>query len=201
MPANALVWIVVPLLGAVIGYVTNRLAVKMIFRPVRPVTVLGIRFQGLIGRRQPELAASIGRIVGGHLVQHDDVMRSLERIDLERLIGDSLERGLEAKVEQLRKVPLVGAFLTPERVDDLRLAVLKGILQHRSALLEKLEGALEDGLDIHKLVEEKVAAFSVERLEALVLEVASRELRAIELLGGVLGFVIGIAQAGVIQLL
>ena len=48
-------WIGVPLLGGVIGYVTNRIAVKMIFRPIKPVSVLGIKVQGLIGRRQREL--------------------------------------------------------------------------------------------------------------------------------------------------
>ena len=49
---------------------------------------------------------------------------------------------------------------------------------------------------MHRIVEDKVAAFPVERLESLIVEVASRELRAIEVLGGVLGAAIGLAQAG-----
>ena len=50
------------------------------------------------------------------------------------------------------------------------------------------------------MVEEKVAAFPVEKLEKLVLQVASRELRAIEWLGAVLGILIGLAQVVVIGL-
>ena len=44
------------------------------------------------------------------------------------------------------------------------------------------------------VVEEKVAAFPVQKLESLVLQVAAKELRAIEILGGVLGIVIGLGQ-------
>ena len=44
-----------------------------------------------------------------------------------------------------------------------------------------------------------MAAFPVEQLERLIVEVASRELRSIEVLGGVLGGVIGLVQAGLLH--
>ena len=47
-----------------------------------------------------------------------------------------------------------------------------------------------------RLVEAKVATFAVEKIEALVLEVAGRELQAIVVLGGVLGALIGLLQVG-----
>ena len=74
-------WISGPLLGGLIGYVTNWLAVKMIFRPFKPRSFLGIRVQGLIGKRQKELAASIGEAVGGHLLSHQDIVKSFNKID------------------------------------------------------------------------------------------------------------------------
>lgn len=193
MPALT-TWIAVPLLGGVIGYVTNRIAVKMIFRPIKPVSVLGLKVQGLMGRRQQELAVSIGRVVGDHLVQHQDVVRSFEKVDIESLFGDVLDQGLAPKINELRSLPLIGGFLTEERVDDLRDSIVKKVLEHKGTILEKLEKAVEDGLDVRQMVTEKVAAFPVEKLESLVLEVASRELRSIEVLGAVLGILIGIGQ-------
>lgn len=202
MSSEALtILIAVPLLGGVIGYVTNRIAVKMIFRPIEPTTILGFRFQGLVPRRQQDLAESIGRIVGEHLVSHDDVLRCFEKVDLEHLIGDVLERGLAPKIEELRKMPLIGGFLNDDRVKDLRDSVLRGILKHKDMLFEKLEDAVTQGLDVRKVVSEKVAAFHVETLERLVLEVASRELRSIERLGAVLGVLIGLVQAALLLLL
>ena len=129
MEISTSTWIIVPLLGAVIGYVTNRIAVAMIFRPIRPVNVLGIRVQGLMGRRQPELAESIGRVVGGHLVGHDDVVKAFEKLDLEPIVGELVAKGLQPKIEELRRMPLIGGFLTEERIGDLQGAIAKGVAQ------------------------------------------------------------------------
>ena len=107
---SPLPWIVSPLVGALIGYATNYLAVRMIFRPEKPVNVLGIKIQGLLAKRQRELAESIGRVVGDHLVRHEDVVKALDALDIEGLAGKALDRGLEPKLAELRRMPLVGAF-------------------------------------------------------------------------------------------
>lgn len=198
MPTSLTTWIAVPLLGGVIGYVTNWIAVKMIFRPIRPVNVLGIRVQGLIGKRQKDLADRIGRVVGEHLVQHEDIVASFAKVDVERLLGDVIDRGLQPKVDELRSLPLIGGFLTADRVRDLRSSLLRSIMARKDVILEKLEEAVEEGLDVQALVREKVTAFQVERLERLVLDVARRELRAIEYLGGVLGTLIGLGQVAIV---
>ena len=187
-------WIGVPLLGGVIGWVTNWLAVKMIFRPIKPRRFLGIRVQGLIGRRQKDLAKSVGEVVGDHLVQHEDIVRGFRNVDLEVMLGDVLERGMAPKIEELRNLPLIGGFLTPDRIKDLRSGIVKQVMKQQDVIFEKLEQAVEQGLDVQELVEKKVASFQVEKLEKIVLKVASRELRAIEWLGGVLGVLIGLLQ-------
>jgi uncharacterized membrane protein YheB (UPF0754 family) len=191
-------WLAVPAIAGLIGCVTNWIAVKMIFRPIRPRRLLGLKVQGLVGRRQRDLARNIGRVVGSHLVEHQDVVQSFERLDFAGILGSVLDRGLSPRVEELRSLPLIGGFLTAERVRDIRDSLVRGIVTHKDALLEELEKGLEQGLDVPRLVEEKVAEFPVERIEQIVLEVASRELRAIVLLGGLLGVVIGVGQVFVL---
>ena len=191
-------WISVPLIGAFIGYVTNWLAVKMIFRPIKPRSFLGIRVQGLIGRRQKELAASIGKTVGTHLISHKDIVKAFNSIDFSSLISELLDKGLEAKVAQLRALPLIGGFLTQERVADIRQGLVDGILDHKELIRDRIEPAVEKSLNVRAMVAEKVAAFPVEKLEQLILEVSSRELRAIEWLGGVLGALIGLGQVAIV---
>ncbi len=189
-------WITIPAIGGLIGWSTNWLAVKMIFRPIQPVRFLGIRIQGLVGRRQQDLAKAIGRVVGNHLVEHKDVVKSLNQLDFTRILGGVLDRGLGPKIQELRSLPLIGGFLTEARVADIRGSIVQGIMAHKETVLDEVERGLAAGLDVPQLVEAKVAAFAVEKLEALILEVASRELRAIEVLGGVLGALIGLAQVG-----
>ncbi|MDC3307236.1 DUF445 family protein [bacterium] len=198
MPEGLLPWFLLPLVGALIGYGTNRLAVGMIFRPIEPRRFLGLTFQGLVGRRQPELARSIGNVVGDHLLQPEDLEGVLESIDLEPMVEQAFAAGLEPKLAEFRRMPLVGALLTEERVGDLRAQAVKGVMEQRAVLVEGFQEALDEGLDVHRIVEEKVASFPIARLEALIIEVAARELRSIEVLGGVLGALIGLAQAALL---
>jgi len=197
MPALA-TWIGVPLIGGLIGYVTNWLAVKMIFRPIHPVSVLGFRVQGLIGKRKAELADSIGKVVGEHLLRHEDVVKTFAKIDFNGVIRDVVDGAIGPKLAELRGMPLIGSFLTEERIAGVRDGIARGVAQHQPALIRKLESAVETGLDVQSVVTEKIATFSIEKLESLILEVASRELRAIEWLGGVLGVLIGIGQVLVV---
>lgn len=189
-------WITIPAIGGVIGWSTNWLAVKMIFRPVKPRRLLFFRVQGLIGRRQHDLAKAIGRVVGNHLVEHKDVVKSLNKLDFAGILGKVLDKGLGPKIQELRSLPLIGGFLTEERIAEIKGSITKSIMDHKEAVLDEVEKGLSAGLDVPKLVEKKVEGFAIEKLEKLILEVASRELRAIVVLGGVLGVLIGLAQVG-----
>ena len=190
-------WITIPAIGGLIGWSTNWLAVKMIFRPIKKRRILGLfPVQGLIGRRQADLAKAIGRVVGNHLVEHKDVVKSLNKLDFSGILGSVLDKGLGPKIQELRGLPLIGGFLTEERVRELRNSIVEGIMTHKDTVLDEVEKGLAKGLDVPDLVEKKVANFAIEKLEALILDVASRELRAIEVLGGVLGVLIGAAQVG-----
>ena len=193
-------WITIPAIGGLIGLTTNWLAVKMIFRPIKPSPLLFFKLHGLMARRQAELAKAIGRVVGEHLVEHKDVVKSLNKLDFGGILGKVLDRGLAPKIQELRSLPLIGGFLTEERIADIKQSITDSIMEHREEVLDEVEKGLSKGLDVPKLVEAKVAAFEILKLEKLVLEVASRELRSIVVLGGVLGVLIGLAQVGFLWL-
>lgn len=64
-------WLLPPLLGAIIGYLTNSLAIRMLFRPLRRWRFLGLPVPftpGVIPRRRHELAESIGAMVSRELL-------------------------------------------------------------------------------------------------------------------------------------
>ena len=51
-------WLLPVLMAASVGYLTNWLAIQLLFRPYRPVKWLG-GLQGMIPKRQPELAETL----------------------------------------------------------------------------------------------------------------------------------------------
>lgn len=194
-------WILIPSIGAIIGYVTNTIAVTMLFRPHGPRRILGLTIHGLIPKRQPALARKIGEVVGHHLLDKQDLIAVLHKVDLRSAIGSLIHAALERKIGELQKIPMLGAFITEDRVASIRDGIVDAVLENEAEIAGQLENILDENLDIASIVEEKVAGFPTQRLEQLVLDVARRELRAIELWGAFLGALIGILQVVLLQFL
>lgn len=82
-----------PVIGAVIGYCTNYIAVKMLFRPLHPVKLLGRTLPftpGIIPRGKKRLAKAVGEAVGKQLLTEDSLS--------ETLLSPAIEAHLKEKV-------------------------------------------------------------------------------------------------------
>lgn len=87
-----------PLIGAIIGYVTNRIAISMLFRPYREKRILGIRIPftpGIIPRQRYKLSASIGTMVSKHLLTRGAVERQLHSPEFRDRIFTYIEQMLD----------------------------------------------------------------------------------------------------------
>jgi len=65
-----------PCIGAFIGYLTNKIAIRMLFRPLRPWHLFGVRLPmtpGVIPAKRHDLAVNIGEMVGRHLLTSKDI--------------------------------------------------------------------------------------------------------------------------------
>jgi len=107
-------YLVPPLLGALIGYLTNYVAIRMLFRPLRAWRLFGLRVPltpGIIPAKRGELARRMGEMVGSHLLTSGDVGAALRqpgfRRELRSAVGEKLglfldrERGaLETLIPQ-----------------------------------------------------------------------------------------------------
>jgi len=86
----------------------------------------------------------------------------------------------------------VNVFFTERLRSKVRDTIMEEILRTIPPMTEQIMDALEENLDFRQLVVKKIDEFDLEALEQIVLQIAARELRAIEILGGVLGFFIGL---------
>lgn len=121
--STMLPYLIPPLLGGLIGYVTNYVAIRMLFRPLRPWRLFGFRLPltpGVIPSRRHELAARMGEMVGSHLLTTDDVVRTLEgesfRRELKIAVSDKLTLFLDRDLGTLKELVPV-TFST--RFDEL----------------------------------------------------------------------------------
>jgi uncharacterized membrane protein YheB (UPF0754 family) len=94
-----------PLVGAFIGYMTNYIAIRMLFRPLKPWRIMGLRLPltpGVIPAKRHQLAGNIGEMVGEHLLTSDDIGRAIQDAafqgELRQLLDSRLDEVLEKEL-------------------------------------------------------------------------------------------------------
>jgi molecular chaperone DnaK (HSP70) len=101
--------------------------------------------------------------------------------------------------EGARTTPSVVAFKGEERLVG-QIARRQEADQIIGQVVESVRDYLTAEIQVKQIVEEKINQFDLDELEDMVRGVASTELRFIEILGGVLGFIIGLVQMGIMIL-
>ena len=90
-----LLFAVPPAAGAVIGFITNVIAIRMLFRPLKAIRLFGIRLPftpGLLPRQRHKLADSIGAMVERELLTPEIIRERLRRDDVKEKIKNSVSR-------------------------------------------------------------------------------------------------------------
>ena len=195
-------YLILPVVAALIGWFTNFLAVRMIFRPHEPVNVLGLKVQGLLPKRRAEFAESIGSTIEEHLISSDDIKLMLEdpevkaRLDL--MIRKGVDEFLERKITAIS--PMVAGFLSGGLAVKLKESLVSQLSGMFGKGVEEIGTHMDENLDLKGIVQKKIENFDMLQLEQIVLRVAKKELRGIEVLGAVLGFIVGLGQLAMLAL-
>ena len=253
-----------PLVGGLIGYITNGIAIKMLFRPLRPLYLFGKRVpftQGIIPKERDRIAHSVGEVVARELINQETlkenllsqemytkIERSIEEwfisqkqskktvrqilcemstpkviedlsdtlkekvTDLAMFMNDSMIETAKLKIEELinkmieEKAEDMIYDVIDKEGDKLLDASIETVAEHIEEYLPKIKyilmkqytavvetqlGDMLEGLNIEKIVEDKIKAFDMLELEKLILDIMDKELKAIIWLGAVLGVIMG----------
>lgn len=185
--------LLLPLLASGIGWFTNWLAIKMLTKPLKPVSLFGFKIQGILPKRKEELAERISEAVSRDFLKSDDVK--------ELISSDKAQDGLrqlfsERKSLMVKKMmdafPTISMFLTPELLSKAEEQLDKALLE--PDFLETIAIKLAEGADVKDIVKRNIIAFDFKKLDDIINEIASKEFKTIEILGAVLGFVVGTLQ-------
>ncbi|MFZ9262972.1 MAG: DUF445 domain-containing protein [Chitinophagaceae bacterium] len=188
--------ILIPIISAFIGWFTNWIAIKMLFHPREPKKILGITFHGIFPKRQRQFAEKLGILVSTELLSFKEIEQKITSTDN----VNKLMPFVETKVDEFLRVKLSDAFpVISMFIGENTIQQLKGIFMQELQLIfpqviNKHVKHLESELDLEKIVIEKVSGFSSDKLEQILNQIMSKEFRFVEILGAVLGFIIGILQ-------
>lgn len=186
-------------IGAMIGWITNYVAIKMLFRPYKEINFGLFKIQGLIPKRKHEIAVSIADTVQKELISLKDVTSSLDGEELEIRMGNMIDKILDAKLEGelVKKFPMLAMFMSDDMLRKIKSMIKTSILENKDTIIEMFSNYLEEKVDFREIIIKNVDGFSLEKLEDITYSLARRELKHIEVVGAVLGGIIGFFQFGV----
>jgi uncharacterized membrane protein YheB (UPF0754 family) len=191
--------LLIPLISAFIGWFTNWVAIKMLFHPKEPKKFLFITFQGVFPKRQRQFAEKLGKLVSTELLSFREIEEKI--INPENI--KKLMPFVESKVDDFLRnklgdaFPIISMFIGESTINQLKtifMAELNVIFPEMIAAYMK---NLESQLDLEKIVTEKVYGFSSDKMEAILNQIMTKEFKFIEVIGGILGFIIGIVQVSI----
>lgn len=193
--------LVIPVIGALIGWVTNYLAVKMLFHPRKPVSLLLVTIQGVFPKRQEAFATKLGGIVSEELFSADDVKKVLSQGVQSDKLTAAIDTQLDVVIAQKlpAAIPMLAMVINPELVRVVKGAFMSELQPMLTAVVDALSENLDEALDVHAVVEEKVRNFSSDKLEEILFAIMKKEFKFIEFVGAFLGFCIGLVQVLLVQ--
>ncbi|EGT4774854.1 DUF445 family protein, partial [Clostridioides difficile] len=186
--------LILAVIGGFIGYVTNVVAIRLIFRPIEPIKIpiLNIEIVGLIPKRRAEIAANVGEIIQEEFLSMDEILANIiTDEDKEEVV-----RYIKARVKIIihEKVSFIPSGIKNMIQDYLGEIIESEVKQSIDELSKNIINKANERIDIQKMVEDKINELDLYELEEIIIRIAKKELKHIEFLGLVLGFLIGIAQ-------
>jgi uncharacterized membrane protein YheB (UPF0754 family) len=184
------------LLAGAHGYFTNWLAVKLLLKPVKPVNILGFKLQGLLPRRQADLADRISEAIAREFLTEKDITAFLSQVDpratLHRLFLQKWEENIG---EIMADHPFIKMFLSTEKLNGIRDKIADILTRDSGNLMETLLAEIEGKIDLRDTLRRNILAFDVSQLNEIIEEIGYKEFSEIAWIGGVLGVAIGVIQA------
>jgi uncharacterized membrane protein YheB (UPF0754 family) len=189
-------YIITLLLSTFTGWVTTWIAIKMLFHPRKPIKILGYTVQGIFPKNQRLIAEKLGQVVGKELLSFDEIEQKVTNPEnlqkLKPAIEEHIDNFLNNKLKEV--FPMLSMFIGEKTTTQLKGAFLLELETLFPILMKTYMNKLQDDLDLEKIVTEKVAAFSSEKLEDILNQITKNEFKFLEFIGGFFGLLIGIVQ-------
>ena len=191
-----MILILIPLISAFIGWFTNWIAIKMLFHPKNPIKFLGFTILGIFRKMHQQFDKKLGVLVATELLHFDEIAVQLKDPsklkELNPIIEAHLDNFLKVKLQE--KLPVISMFVGDNTMNKIKDGMMEEIESLLPEIITRYTDSLSARIDIEKIVTEKVSKFSSDKLEEILVSIMSKEFRFVEILGGVLGFMIGLFQ-------
>ena len=192
--------LLIPVLSAFAGWLANWMAVKLLFRPRQPRKILGITLQGVFPKHQRKVAEKLGRMAASQLFSFGTLEEKItDPGNLQKImphIEEHIDQFLRVKLAE--QMPMISMFIGERTLNDMKRIFTAELETLFPIIMQQYLGTLRSELDLEKIIVEKLAGFPSDKLDDLLSQTLSRQLRYMGMIGAAVGFLIGLLQILVI---
>ncbi len=190
-------WWILPIAGVIVGYLTNVIALKQIFLPIRPRKIGPVTLHGLFMRRQPEVARQYAKLIASDIVNLENIGREFmtgRRADRTRkMIASALKPAIDGAVGPLRGA--VRLALGRDQYDAMRDRVANEAYSSTLTPLSDPAFNAEQAQALEDMLTERMRELPPEDFAELLRSAVVEDEWMLLFIGSVLGFVAGCVQA------
>lgn len=194
--------LIMPVFGALTGWFTDWLALKMIFYPIGPRRYFGLfTWQGLFLRRREEVSEAYATLIATEVITPHKVIEAVLNGPLaDRLFG-MIQREVQRTLARQVGVagPLVLFAVGSNRYQRMKYLIAERALERMPESLVHIEDYARDAMDIRNLLISKMRELSAEEFEGLLRPAFQQDEWILITVGAVLGFAVGEAQSLILE--
>ena len=182
------------LLSCVTGWLVTWIAIKLLFHPHKPVSLPGFKLQGIFPKNQQAIAEQLGQMVSKELLSFSELKEKVTSPDNLSKLKPEIENHIDIFLrEKLRDTfPMFSMFIGDKTINQLKAAFLLELESLFPVLMNSYMIRLEKDINVEKLVTEKVAGYSLTKVEEMLNKSAKKLFIYFQLTGVIIGLLTGL---------
>ena len=199
-----LVWIiypagwVLPAAGFLVGYITNWLALNLIFEPKEPKQVGPLKIQGVFIKRQREVATSFADVIAERVLNAENMIQHISEGPNRQRVLDILEGQVEESVKVYERDAMVGMLVSKDKLEEAKADLLDRVRNADMTDSSQIKTFADQSHHIHGQLEANLAALDASQFSGILRPVFQKDEWKLILAGGVIGTAIGAAQVALL---
>ena len=199
-----LVWIVypagwvLPAAGFLVGYITNWLALHLIFEPREPKQIGPFRIQGVFIKRQRQVATSFADVIAEQVLNADNMMQHLSEGPNRQRMLDILEGQVEESMQEYERDAMVAMLVSKDRLEEAKADLLDRVRSADMTDSRQIKTFADQSHHIRAQLEDNLGALDADEFSGILRPVFQKDEWKLILAGGVIGTGIGALQVVVL---
>ena len=187
-----------PVQGIIVGYLTNYLALEMIFRPYYEKKYLGVfKYQGLFLKRQDQVSRQYSAFVAKHILNARNILEEILYGKAADAVFNIIRNSAIKSVENTASIakPFISLTVGDEKYRNMRKTIVTRMMEMAPQSIERLEGYVGVAMDLEDTMYERMRKLTPEEFESVLRSAFQEDELLLILVGAVLGAMVGLGQA------